>query len=1005
MRRHFGYLTCAVAISFISISRIHGADSAAQLFSDCIYEQGLKGSTERSVTNGIRTEISHCPGVTSSSLRVLSPNLITNFRNISMKTDETRVAHQLLFIDSKETLARKKQEYTLRLQTKVKNLNRLYDASLKLTVEGAQARSKSLKNWINEISRPSLNEGLKSIAQQLDERMKSINAYCAKTSQAKDLPNEVKNALADLIISEFYAQPVMMQLASSPRFLKEVTYGTPDKKTAIENCVNGAGFMHNPAVEQATMLGSQGVIDRGTKDFLKNRPFVRYGDLSAAIEESQNSLAKDLKEFTSERNTLTRNPEPIRTDDQALLEQIQAREKKLGKIIESYPVVIGQILNKNVAAASPLHKEISSSELAEALCGSLKRSIADENKRQLTRSIIVAAGLLSLPATLLLGGGGGVLILSLAFGGLQTIDGYAGLNQATQLEYRTRSALILKLLDPGVGLNRLDEATAQKNTERFGLFLGALGIAGDVGQLATQGLKSGLVRGLVLGAQAAKIASKSGKPADAALVAELVDLGKKAESTIQRSISQDEMQALYQAHVVGRTEGRTKATYTAKNLREKTKILRAAGFSDEEASSLLRNGVAGDDPLYVEVVVDHQGLKRIRVETPTGATRVLTAPLIESSGSEALQKFNQAPASLKAVRIVPENPVIYHGMANDKSAPVVVDHGFYMSVSTQYANRHPFESTKAIAGTGLYTSASKTEAIGVGSLTDTGNNLFFPLVLRKEAIIIDGTSQAGNETARAAMAEAKLTDQDPHLILRDKYGVQAIKKGDTYLILDASAFEEIPKQNSLTSYFESAQRNILEPLAKKLKIVRHQPQGKPADGLAYATELANLARLQGSLKKFTGDLISQPFRTLDKDKYLSIILKEQIGTDVNLARDFMASITRQGALSDILKSTPGTDLIRTIQESPAYGRLIMALRETKGLTTHETQEALKVFSLSAPELKKKRDTAKAWMDEIKRAIATRANIPCCKTVDEYRIELQQLPNEISALEQLMTQSR
>jgi hypothetical protein len=77
-----------------------------------------------------------------------------------------------------------------------------------------------------------------------------------------------------------------------------------------------------------------------------------------------------------------------------------------------------------------------------------------------------------------------------------------------------------------------------------------------------------------------------------------------ASELLGRSLSESESAALQEAHEVGRgqagkdpTRSASIGNYTSEQLRAKTKILRKAGFSDAEASVLLRKGLAGDDPL------------------------------------------------------------------------------------------------------------------------------------------------------------------------------------------------------------------------------------------------------------------------------------------------------------------------------------------------------------------------------------------------------------------------
>lgn len=70
---------------------------------------------------------------------------------------------------------------------------------------------------------------------------------------------------------------------------------------------------------------------------------------------------------------------------------------------------------------------------------------------------------------------------------------------------------------------------------------------------------------------------------------------KAAGDYVKRPLTQGQKDAVLASHNVG-GEGRSYFDYTAKELREKTEILRKAGFTAPEASLLLRKGITGNNP-------------------------------------------------------------------------------------------------------------------------------------------------------------------------------------------------------------------------------------------------------------------------------------------------------------------------------------------------------------------------------------------------------------------------
>ena len=70
---------------------------------------------------------------------------------------------------------------------------------------------------------------------------------------------------------------------------------------------------------------------------------------------------------------------------------------------------------------------------------------------------------------------------------------------------------------------------------------------------------------------------------------------KAAADYVKRPLTPGQKDAVLASHNVG-GEGRSYFDYTAKELREKTEILRKAGFTAPEASLLLRKGITGNNP-------------------------------------------------------------------------------------------------------------------------------------------------------------------------------------------------------------------------------------------------------------------------------------------------------------------------------------------------------------------------------------------------------------------------
>lgn len=75
-----------------------------------------------------------------------------------------------------------------------------------------------------------------------------------------------------------------------------------------------------------------------------------------------------------------------------------------------------------------------------------------------------------------------------------------------------------------------------------------------------------------------------------------------AQAYVKRPLTQAQKNAVMAAHEVGGTE-RGFFDYTAKDLRDKTEILRKSGFTTAETSLLLRKGIAGNNPAELAKVI------------------------------------------------------------------------------------------------------------------------------------------------------------------------------------------------------------------------------------------------------------------------------------------------------------------------------------------------------------------------------------------------------------------
>jgi hypothetical protein len=68
---------------------------------------------------------------------------------------------------------------------------------------------------------------------------------------------------------------------------------------------------------------------------------------------------------------------------------------------------------------------------------------------------------------------------------------------------------------------------------------------------------------------------------------------KAAALVLEKQLSEAQQKAIIEAHEIGLKEGRGYFNYTSDDLRKKSKILKEAGFSEEERALLMRSGITG----------------------------------------------------------------------------------------------------------------------------------------------------------------------------------------------------------------------------------------------------------------------------------------------------------------------------------------------------------------------------------------------------------------------------
>ena len=98
---------------------------------------------------------------------------------------------------------------------------------------------------------------------------------------------------------------------------------------------------------------------------------------------------------------------------------------------------------------------------------------------------------------------------------------------------------------------------------------------------------------------------------DAALLSDF-GRGDSASKLLNRTLSATERDAVLKAHEVGSDVGAGFGTYTPEQLREKVQILKDAGFSQDERSALMRNGITGQAPSNAPTLALSQGEAKTR---------------------------------------------------------------------------------------------------------------------------------------------------------------------------------------------------------------------------------------------------------------------------------------------------------------------------------------------------------------------------------------------------------
>ncbi|WP_413943691.1 hypothetical protein [Bdellovibrio sp. HCB-162] len=200
----------------------------------------------------------------------------------------------------------------------------------------------------------------------------------------------------------------------------------------------------------------------------------------------------------------------------------------------------------------------------------------------------------------------------------------------------------------GVKLACFDTKT-QAEMICYGVF-SVVNPAGAAGLLAKAPKLGKLLKAAGMAAKEANVATKTTEAAvDLARMAKLSNPQRvaEAEKLLGRSLSEQQRQALIKAHEVGAETGRGYGTYSATDLKQKADILKAAGFSDAERSTLMRQGVAG---LYSDTQKARNFANEARLEADklrvAGNVKDATARYRNSADSyEVFMKDAKAPKS------------------------------------------------------------------------------------------------------------------------------------------------------------------------------------------------------------------------------------------------------------------------------------------------------------------------------------------------------------------------
>ena len=175
-------------------------------------------------------------------------------------------------------------------------------------------------------------------------------------------------------------------------------------------------------------------------------------------------------------------------------------------------------------------------------------------------------------------------------------------------------------------------------------------------------LKAAKVKNILEIAGVAADAEKAGVAAAAGgrFVASAADLEKAAalsnadriaaaQSALGRPLTTAEKQALIDAHNVAADTGRGYGTYSATDLKQKADILKTAGFSDTERSTLMRQGLAGSLSDTQKAKTTYNTL-RLQAEKISASGDVKQADSIYKSSADSYEVVMKDPKYPKSSR-------------------------------------------------------------------------------------------------------------------------------------------------------------------------------------------------------------------------------------------------------------------------------------------------------------------------------------------------------------------